>query len=141
MYYLVHYLITLILFWLIHWINISYIHEKFFPDAMPDDDLEEFEPDTEKVKELMQYIFYTLLYILALVMFAVFPALSNGGLAKACRLSLILVLTVSCVGNLFNFKVVKHMGFKQTLYSICSSLVATLLTAPVSYFIAVLFFR
>jgi hypothetical protein len=115
--------------------------KSFFPDMADDEDSEEIEFTAEKVRDLMYYIFHTLLYILALVMFAILPSVGNGGIAAVFSYSLIIAATVSCFSYVFNFKVVKHIGFKQTLYSICSNIIATLLTAPISYSIAVLLFR
>ena len=128
------YLFTLILFWVIYLLNNFFVFEWLFPE-LNQQDLDEVAASPEQLKELVPYLFYTLLYALAFISFAVLPAVVAQSVCVCVERGLFMSMVVWVGAELVNFKHMMHRGVKLTVYSLVSTLVTVVIVACTSYYI------
>lgn len=125
------YIITLIVF-----IALYFGLEKVTRLAVDTDESEETDDDLGEMwwKFLLQIV----LYIAAILSFAVLPAISKGGVLYASVAALILSVTVELVATVSNYAFVKFMGAINWLIDISVRVMIIVITAVAAYYVALL---
>ena len=125
------YVMTLVVYF-ISVVFLVYLTDKAIFSNREDEELPNLSSDAK------YYIFLLFLYTAGIISYAVLPALGKGEFLTVVVSGFIYALTANAGSYLFNFNYVKFMGIKQCLTSISVSVIATLITASTSYYLALL---
>ena len=127
------YLVTLLLFASLIWLNVTYVINYVFKEEISQIEAEELQLTDEAAIEFLQYIVYVLLYTLAFILFAILPAES---LVAALQSGVLMAVVISVGASLVNYKYVQHTGLKNAVYNVTAGVVMMLLVTPCSYYLA-----
>ena len=127
------YLVTLLLFASLIWLNVTYVIDYVFKSEISQMHVDETDITDEVAREFLQYVVYVLLYTLAFILFAILPA---GGLVAALRSGVFMAVVISVGSSLVNYKYIQHTGIKNSIYNVAVSVIMMLMVTPCSYYLA-----